>query len=280
MVPSRPISKSNKETGAGESHGSESNSSRNWFKNRRQRDRAAAAKNRLQQNQNAGSSGRRGDGRLSPTPSEDSDSDISLGTHSPTPNPLLLQHSPESISNGGHDREDTLTSEDEKSKEYTPSFMTAHQHHIMPPSLQMPHFKIDSAATANLLSGFYLPNFSAAAAAARGGLGQFPIQPTVIRPHPQHLPPTAVAGQQPIVHLNLSATAVDSSDSNCVATNLSNSSSSAHSPYEDISGASSPPVVHPHLHHPTTAHHHALQFSSLHRPFSTTPEPNVTPDVT
>lgn len=254
---------------------------------------------RLQQNQNAGSSGRRGDGRLSPTPSEDSDSDISLGTHSPTPNPLLLQHSPESISNGGHDREDTLTSEDEKSKEYTPSFMTAHQHHIMPPSLQMPHFKIDSAATANLLSGFYLPNFSAAAAAARGGLGQFPIQPTVIRPHPQHLPPSssagsekltfshafanaaaAVAGQQPIVHLNLSATAVDSSDSNCVATNLSNSSSSAHSPYEDISGASSPPVVHPHLHQPTTAHHHALQFSSLHRPFSTTPEPNVTPDVT
>nr|XP_023021623.1 homeobox protein SIX3-like [Leptinotarsa decemlineata] len=66
----------------------------NWFKNRRQRDRAAAAKNRMQQQQLAaqlahhGGSGRQPP--LSPTPS-DSDSDISLGAHSPpisSPGPL------------------------------------------------------------------------------------------------------------------------------------------------------------------------------------------------
>ncbi|CAH0559220.1 unnamed protein product [Brassicogethes aeneus] len=66
----------------------------NWFKNRRQRDRAAAAKNRMQHQQlaaqlaNHGGSGRQPP--LSPTPS-DSDSDISLGAHSPpisSPGPL------------------------------------------------------------------------------------------------------------------------------------------------------------------------------------------------
>lgn len=68
----------------------------NWFKNRRQRDRAAAAKNRMQQQQLAAQLAHHGTGTrpppLSPTPS-DSDSDISLGTHSPpisSPGPLHL----------------------------------------------------------------------------------------------------------------------------------------------------------------------------------------------
>ncbi|CAH1183248.1 unnamed protein product [Phaedon cochleariae] len=66
----------------------------NWFKNRRQRDRAAAAKNRMQQQQLAAQLAHHGgSGRpppMSPTPS-DSDSDISLGAHSPpisSPGPL------------------------------------------------------------------------------------------------------------------------------------------------------------------------------------------------
>ncbi|XP_060524528.1 homeobox protein SIX3-like [Cylas formicarius] len=68
----------------------------NWFKNRRQRDRAAAAKNRMQQQQLAAQLSHHGGGGrqppLSPTPS-DSDSDISLGAHSPpisSPGPLRL----------------------------------------------------------------------------------------------------------------------------------------------------------------------------------------------
>ncbi|XP_028154449.1 homeobox protein SIX3 isoform X2 [Diabrotica virgifera virgifera] len=66
----------------------------NWFKNRRQRDRAAAAKNRMQQQQLAAQLAQHGGGGrqppLSPTPS-DSDSDISLGAHSPpisSPGPI------------------------------------------------------------------------------------------------------------------------------------------------------------------------------------------------
>ncbi|XP_034252927.1 homeobox protein SIX6 [Thrips palmi] len=81
----------------------------NWFKNRRQRDRAAAAKNRrrlhydpnderMQQHQlgsqlanSSGSSRRSGDAH-SPAPGDtDSDSDISLGANTPPPD---LQYSP------------------------------------------------------------------------------------------------------------------------------------------------------------------------------------------
>ncbi|GJQ68854.1 hypothetical protein Trydic_g6054 [Trypoxylus dichotomus] len=68
----------------------------NWFKNRRQRDRAAAAKNRMQQQQLAAQLASHGGTArqtpLSPTPNtSDSDSDISLGAHSPpisSPGPL------------------------------------------------------------------------------------------------------------------------------------------------------------------------------------------------
>ncbi|XP_055317160.1 homeobox protein SIX3 isoform X2 [Sitodiplosis mosellana] len=78
----------------------------NWFKNRRQRDRAAAAKNRMNQplsGSGGGSLRSRQTDNASPTPSDDSDSDISLGTHSPVPSSLSLQHSPGSTSGGGND---------------------------------------------------------------------------------------------------------------------------------------------------------------------------------
>ncbi|EEZ99192.1 optix [Tribolium castaneum] len=75
----------------------------NWFKNRRQRDRAAAAKNRMQQQQLAAQLAHHGGGGrqppLSPTPS-DSDSDISLGAHSPpisSPGPMRFSNSPTPI---------------------------------------------------------------------------------------------------------------------------------------------------------------------------------------
>ncbi|XP_044762185.1 homeobox protein SIX3 [Coccinella septempunctata] len=71
----------------------------NWFKNRRQRDRAAAAKNRMQQQQLASQLAHHGGSArpppLSPAPS-DSDSDISLGSHTPpstSPGPLLFGRS-------------------------------------------------------------------------------------------------------------------------------------------------------------------------------------------
>ncbi|XP_066262731.1 homeobox protein SIX3-like [Euwallacea similis] len=70
----------------------------NWFKNRRQRDRAAAAKNRMQQQQLAAQLAHHGGDRraaLSPVPS-DSDSDISLGAHSPVSSPGPLRLGPSS----------------------------------------------------------------------------------------------------------------------------------------------------------------------------------------
>ncbi|XP_070507708.1 protein Optix isoform X2 [Chironomus tepperi] len=80
----------------------------NWFKNRRQRDRAAAAKNRLNQPPLSGNNSNNLGGRhlhptLSPDTDSDSDSDISLGTHSPIPS-MTSQHSPNS-SSGLNDRD-------------------------------------------------------------------------------------------------------------------------------------------------------------------------------
>ncbi|XP_022913213.1 homeobox protein SIX3 [Onthophagus taurus] len=73
----------------------------NWFKNRRQRDRAAAAKNRIQQQQLAAQLANHGGSTrqppLSPNPNtSDSDSDISLGAHSPplsSPGPISFSNS-------------------------------------------------------------------------------------------------------------------------------------------------------------------------------------------
>ncbi|CAO1421859.1 unnamed protein product [Diamesa hyperborea] len=83
----------------------------NWFKNRRQRDRAAAAKNRLNQPPLSGNGSNALGGRhlhptLSPDSDSDSDSDISLGTHSPIPSMAssMGNHSPNS-SSGLNDRD-------------------------------------------------------------------------------------------------------------------------------------------------------------------------------
>ncbi|CAD6201346.1 GSCOCG00000149001-RA-CDS [Cotesia congregata] len=75
----------------------------NWFKNRRQRDRAAAAKNRLQQQSGPGGAGSRRP--LSPGGGSDSeDSDISLGgTSPPSPSstpPSQSHHQPSPVSLG------------------------------------------------------------------------------------------------------------------------------------------------------------------------------------
>ncbi|XP_011302198.1 homeobox protein SIX3 [Fopius arisanus] len=75
----------------------------NWFKNRRQRDRAAAAKNRIQQQSGQGNGGSRR--ALSPSPggSDTEDSDISLGgtsPASPSSPPPPSHHQPSPISLG------------------------------------------------------------------------------------------------------------------------------------------------------------------------------------
>uniref|UniRef100_A0A1B0G9Q2 Homeobox domain-containing protein n=1 Tax=Glossina morsitans morsitans TaxID=37546 RepID=A0A1B0G9Q2_GLOMM len=168
----------------------------NWFKNRRQRDRAAAAKNRLQHNQNSSGMGcrsRRPDGAPSPTPSDTSDSDISLGTHSPVPNSLQLQHSPGSTSNGANDRDESLSVDDDKPRDLSSSLSSssipayANTVNASMSHACLPAFKLD-AATSLFNAGCYLQSFTNLKEMTQ----QFPIQPIVIRPHP-HLP-QALAG--------------------------------------------------------------------------------------
>ncbi|XP_073847195.1 optix [Musca autumnalis] len=169
----------------------------NWFKNRRQRDRAAAAKNRLQHNQNSGlGCRRRPDGAPSPTPSDTSDSDISLGTHSPVPGSLHLQHSPGSTSNGAND--ESLSIDDDKPRDLSNSLagnsLPAYPTASLPPSC-LPSFKLDAAAT-SLFNAGYLQSF----ANFKEMTQQFPIQPMVIRPHPQL--PQALAAMNGGNHLH------------------------------------------------------------------------------
>ncbi|KAH8372688.1 hypothetical protein KR009_002839 [Drosophila setifemur] len=193
----------------------------NWFKNRRQRDRAAAAKNRIQHNQNSSGMGcrsRRAEGNASPTPSDSSDSDISLGTHSPVPSSLQLQHSPGSTSNGANEREESLSVDDDKPRDLSGSLPlqlslplplaspTPTPPHQMPagygggpgsgvggPPLTapgcLPPFKLD-AATSLFSAGCYLQSFSNLKEMSQ----QFPIQPIVLRPHPQLPQPLALNG--------------------------------------------------------------------------------------
>ncbi|XP_060656731.1 protein Optix [Drosophila nasuta] len=183
----------------------------NWFKNRRQRDRAAAAKNRIQHNQNNSGMGcrsRRADGAASPTPSDSSDSDISLGTHSPVPSSLQLQHSPGSMSNGAN--EESLSVDDDKPRDLSSSLPSptppqlpsayggvgapagagagAGASSVLPAGC-LPPFKLD-AASSLFNAGCYLQSFSNLKEMSQ----QFPIQPIVIRPHPQLPQPLALNG--------------------------------------------------------------------------------------
>ncbi|XP_055547540.1 homeobox protein SIX6 [Wyeomyia smithii] len=156
----------------------------NWFKNRRQRDRAAAAKNRHNQPPLSGSGAtsvtpRRGEAPLSPTDT-DSDSDISLGTHSPIPS-MSLQHSPSSLPGSSEDR---LNDERDREKDFR-SFASLHSFRFgdhlaggfLPGSFNnrfMPYRLGDNSPPINTHS----PPI---------GLTHLPITPTVLRPQP-HLP--------------------------------------------------------------------------------------------
>ncbi|XP_034477381.1 protein Optix [Drosophila innubila] len=269
----------------------------NWFKNRRQRDRAAAAKNRIQHNQNNSGMGcrsRRADGVASPTPSDSSDSDISLGTHSPVPSSLQLQHSPGSMSNGAN--EESLSVDDDKPRDLSSALPSP-----TPPQLPsayggvggvggagggasgglpncLPPFKLD-AASSLFNAGCYLQSFSNLKEMSQ----QFPIQPMVIRPHPQLPQPLALNGSAapPPPHLHhpgyaaaysvecgvvapppppklrinspekLNSTAVAAAVAAVAANNGSN-------------------ITNTNTTTTTTGYHHSGQL--LHRPFSTSPE--------
>ncbi|TMW54695.1 hypothetical protein DOY81_000226 [Sarcophaga bullata] len=275
----------------------------NWFKNRRQRDRAAAAKNRLQHNQNSGLSRRRPDGAPSPTPSDTSDSDISLGTHSPVPSSLHLQHSPGSTSNGANDRDESLSVDDDKPRDLTSSLsatsIPAYAASALPASC-LPAFKLDAAAT-SLFSAGYLQSF----ANFKEMTQQFPIQPMVIRPHPQ-LPQALASLNGNHLHPNYAATAyaVDCTTQAAAqppkirVNSPEKLNSAANSIAATLTAVAHPhhhPQHQPHHHHhqhnhshppppstiqehssspsatsPTTSYHHNTQL--LHRPFSTSPD--------
>ncbi|XP_055705728.1 homeobox protein SIX6 isoform X2 [Phlebotomus papatasi] len=174
----------------------------NWFKNRRQRDRAAAAKNRMQQPPLSSSGAtslppRRSDAALSPAPSDDSDSDISLGTHSPVPSSMSMQHSPGSASGGGNDREERL--QEEREKDFSRSFS----------ALNSFRFDVHSPATmAGAFTSRFLPTLPYRLGENSPPIGShsppigmpphLPLQPTVLRPQPQlpglHHPPPQLNG--------------------------------------------------------------------------------------
>ncbi|XP_013107445.1 protein Optix [Stomoxys calcitrans] len=237
----------------------------NWFKNRRQRDRAAAAKNRLQHNQNSGMGcRRRPDGAPSPTPSDTSDSDISLGTHSPVPGSLHLQHSPGSTSNGANDRDESLSIDDDKPRDLSNSLtsnnLPAYPTATLPPSC-LPSFKLDAAAT-SLFSAGYLQSF----ANFKEMTQQFPIQPMVIRPHPQL--PQALAGLNGGNHLHpnyaSAAYVVDCSTAQTTAGHPPkirvNSPEKLNLTANSIAATLTAAVAH----HPHHAHHAHLQHQQQH----------------
>ncbi|XP_017150152.1 protein Optix [Drosophila miranda] len=291
----------------------------NWFKNRRQRDRAAAAKNRLQHNQNSGMGcrSRRADGAASPTPSDSSDSDISLGTHSPVPSSLQLQHSPGSTSNGANDRDESLSVDDDKPRDLSSSLPLASPG-LTPPQLPhggvvfggaggggggpqlpgpgcLPPFKLD-AATSLFSAGCYLQSFSNLKEISQ----QFPIQPIVLRPHPQlpQLPqPLALnggSGGPPHLHHPAYAAYVE-----CVPSHaqqhppppklrinspekLNSTAVAAAAAGAGSGGGGANPGAVNHHHHEatTTGYHHSGQLL-LHRPFSTSPElKHSAPEIT
>ncbi|EDW32132.1 GL11483 [Drosophila persimilis] len=292
----------------------------NWFKNRRQRDRAAAAKNRLQHNQNSGMGcrSRRADGAASPTPSDSSDSDISLGTHSPVPSSLQLQHSPGSTSNGANDRDESLSVDDDKPRDLSSSLPLASPG-LTPPQLPhggvvfggagaggggpplpgpgcLPPFKLD-AATSLFSAGCYLQSFSNLKEISQ----QFPIQPIVLRPASAAATAAPAAGLERRLRR---ATASASSrlrglcgvraqprrssthrHPSCESTPRSFLNSTAVAPAAAGAGSggggANPGAVNHHHHEATTTGYHHSGQLLLHRPFSTSPElKHSAPEIT
>ncbi|XP_053679683.1 protein Optix [Anopheles nili] len=182
----------------------------NWFKNRRQRDRAAAAKNRHNQPPLSGSGSssltpRRGDGPLSPTDT-DSDSDISLGTHSPVPS-MSMQHSPSSLPGSSEDR---LTDDRDREKDFRSSFASLHS------------FRFGDHLTGGLLPGSFNSRFMPYRLGDNSppinthsppiGLTHLPLTPTVLRPQP-HLPHSLAVSAASMGGPGVLTTVVSMSDS-------------------------------------------------------------------
>ncbi|XP_053964471.1 protein Optix isoform X1 [Anastrepha obliqua] len=244
----------------------------NWFKNRRQRDRAAAAKNRIQHNQN--NSGhlcrsRRPEGVPSPIASDTSDSDISLGTHSPVPSSIQLQHSPGSTSNGANDREESLSIDDDKPRDLATSISASHlvaastYATTAPLSTCLPPFKLDTA-TSLFNAGCYLQSFSNLKEMSQ----QFPIQPIVIRPQPQ-LPAQAHSLNGSHLHVAINypppAYAVDCTPPKIRVNSPEKLNSTANSIAATLNTVAALQDTSAYQHH-----HHSAQL--LHRPFSTSPD--------
>ncbi|XP_011190820.1 protein Optix [Zeugodacus cucurbitae] len=245
----------------------------NWFKNRRQRDRAAAAKNRIQHNQN--NSGlmcrsRRPEGAPSPIASDTSDSDISLGTHSPVPSSIQLQHSPGSTSNGANDREESLSVDDDKPRDLATSIAasnlvaTSTYATAAPLSTCLPPFKLDTA-TSLFNAGCYLQSFSSLKEMSQ----QFPIQPIVIRPQPQ-LPGQAHGLNGSHLHTVINypppGYAVNCTPPKIRVNSPEKLNSTANSIAATLSTVAALQDTSAYQHH----HHHSAQL--LHRPFSTSPD--------
>ncbi|XP_055603700.1 homeobox protein SIX3 [Uranotaenia lowii] len=279
----------------------------NWFKNRRQRDRAAAAKNRHNQPPLSGSGSnsltpRRGEPPLSPLDS-DSDSDISLGTHSPIPS-MSLQHSPSSLPGSSEDRFPDDRDRDLREKDFR-SFASLHSFRFgdhlaaaggfLPGSFNnrfMPYHLGDNSPPINTHS----PPI---------GLTHLPITPTVLRPQP-HLPPGLSITAPSATTTSMSES--PNSNSSATTSSINNGASgggggTGHVPVTSGNSApltptpmsplrirvSSPARLNSELLQQHSVHHHSLMnglnasgivrivpsttTSLLHRPFSPSPKP-------
>ncbi|XP_032590517.1 protein Optix isoform X2 [Drosophila grimshawi] len=255
----------------------------------------------IQHNQNNSGMGcrsRRAEGAASPTPSDSSDSDISLGTHSPVPSSLQLQHSPGSMSNGAN--EESLSVDDDKPRDLSSALPSP-----TPPQLPsaygggggagapaglpscLPPFKLD-AASSLFNAGCYLQSFSNLKEMSQ----QFPIQPIVIRPHPQLPQPLALngsagggAGGAPHLHHPAYAAAY-SVECGVVVPPLPpklrinspeklNSTAVAAAAAAAVAACATTTTTAT----ATTGYHHSGQL--LHRPFSTSPElKHSAPEIT
>lgn len=207
---------------------------------------------------------RRGDGASSPALSDTSDSDISLGTHSPVPSSLHLQHSPGSVSNGAND--ESLSVDDDKPRDLTNSISTSSTSSLAayptPPTIASclpPSFKLDPSASSLFSAGCYLQSFNNLKEMSQ----QFPIQPIVIRPHPQ-IPSQPLNLNGSHLHANYAAAYAAVQEGTPPKIRI-NSPEKLNSTANSIRASLTSTAL-----QDTSSYHHNAQL--LHRPFSTTPE--------